>query len=110
MNFKVNFTETAAICMEEVESFKRQNIGAAAAADFTDTLLEGIIEGLSNNPERHQVCPELLDLGVTSIRERNTPDGYRTLFEVNESSVYVLAVLHQRQSIQDTLFRHMILR
>lgn len=105
----VVLTESAAICLEQIEAFKARTLGCPGrAADFTDTLLDGVAGALENNPERFRVCPELAEFGLP-YQERIEGD-HRTIFEVRGETVYILAVLHCRQSIQEALYKLMILR
>lgn len=106
----VVITESAFLSLQDIESYKTASLQSSQeAAAFTDALFDAAIEALQHNPERFKMCLELTSYGL-QYRERITDDGYRTLFRIAGDNVYIMAFLHQRQSVQEALYRLMILR
>jgi len=89
MTQPVRVTATALTCLQDIEAFDAVHSGAEHAAALVETLLTE---------------------AVAAIRERIDQKGYRVLYSVQPDAAYILLVLHQRQSIEDALYRHLILR
>lgn len=104
--YQVQLAEAGFNCLQEIESFHiERSRDTAAAAAFTDRLLDEIESSLSENPLLYRQSLELANYGI-DCRERIDALGYRTLYSVNGNRVEVLLILHQHQSIQHALYRH----
>jgi len=106
---KVVITEAAFTCLQDIESFKSNVIGADEAASLADEVLMESVSAISEDPLRYRVCTQLADYGL-QVRERIDRHGYRTLYEVKDDVAQIILVLHTRQDIVLALYRHMILR
>lgn len=102
-----NFTQAAIDCLQEIESFNAYRLGKEGASELTDTLIDDIVAHLSDQPLMYPICAQLADYGL-GYRERIDDRGFRAIFSVAGERVDVLLILHQRQSIQDALLRHLL--
>ncbi|WP_429168457.1 type II toxin-antitoxin system RelE/ParE family toxin [Aeromonas rivipollensis] len=109
MMLQVRVTATALSCLQDIEVFDGGHSGAEHAAALVETLLTEAIAAISANSLLYRQCPSTADYGL-NVRERIDQKGYRVLYSVQPDAAYILLVLHQRQSIEDALYRHLILR
>lgn len=109
MTLPVRVTATALTCLQDIEAFDAIDNGAEHAAALVETLLTEAVTAISVNSLFYRRCPSMADYGL-DVRERIDQKGYRVLYSVQPDAVYILLVLHQRQSIEDALYRHLILR
>ena len=109
MTLPVRVTATALTCLQDIEAFDAVHSGAEHAAVLVETLLTEAVAAISANPLLYRQCPSTADYGL-DVRERIDQKGYRVLYSVQHDAAYILLVLHQRQSIDDALYRHLILR
>lgn len=106
--YEVRLTETAFQCLADIESFKTATIGPVDAGHFVDQLLLEAIAKLQEDPKRYRFNATLAEYGL-ALRERLDKNGYRTLFEISDNTVYILLFLHTRQDLTRALLRHMLL-
>lgn len=105
--YSTNFTQAAIDCLHEIASFNAYRLGKEGAWDLADSLIDDINSNLSEQPFMYPICSQLADYGL-GYRERIDDRGFRSIFSVNGDRVDVLLILHQRQSIQDALLRHLL--
>lgn len=109
MTLAVRVTDTALICLQDIESFDAVCSGAEHAAALVEVVITEAVTAISEHPLLYRQCPSTVDYGL-DVRERIDPRGFRVLYSVRADAAYILLVLHQRQSIEDALYRHLILR
>lgn len=109
MTLPVRVTATALICLQDIEAFNAERSGPVQAAVLVDTLLTEAVAAISANALVYRQCPTTTDYGL-DVRERIDQKGFRVLYCVQPDAAYILLVLHQRQNIEDALYRHLILR
>lgn len=105
--YSTNFTQAANDCLQEIASFNAHRLGKEGAWELADSLVDDIEANLSEQPLMYPICSQLADYGL-GYRERIDDRGFRAIFSVNGNRVDVLLILHQRQSIQDALLRHLL--
>ncbi|QWA10872.1 type II toxin-antitoxin system RelE/ParE family toxin [Sodalis ligni] len=105
----VNITETALLCLTDIESFQSDLNGAQSAAELTESLLLDSVAALQEDPKRYRYNSILADFGL-KVRERLDPKGYRLLYDENDEDVNILLILHTRQDLVRALYRLQILR
>lgn len=105
--YSINFTQAADDCLNEIASFNTHRLGKEGAWDLADSLVDDIMVTLSEQPLMYPICSQLADYGL-GYRERVDDRGFRVIFLVSGDRVNVLLILHQRQSIQDALVRHLL--
>lgn len=105
--YSTNFTQAANDCLQEIVSFNAHQLGKEGAWELADSLVDEIEANLSEQPLMYPICSQLADYGL-GYRERIDDRGFRTIFSVKGDRVDVLLILHQRQSIQDALLRHLL--
>lgn len=105
----VEITESAFLCLQDIESFKINIIGAEAAGQFVEQMLSGSVVAIGNNPTLYRINPDLANFGIR-VHERIDEHGYRFLYELQDSVASILLILHTKQDIVSALFRHMIFR
>ena len=102
----IEYTLTVKTCIDHIAVFLR-NAGVEPRGVIASILDE--FEGkVSAFPLGCQVCPELVNLGVSKYRECNTSDGYRVLYSTDGSAVTAHAVLSHRQDVKQLLFKRLI--
>ncbi|MBF4799438.1 hypothetical protein [Aeromonas hydrophila] len=111
--YTVQFTESAIISLEICKNYKTkwlQNASAAQAA--MQAVAISAASDLESRPLSFQECFTARMNGLNDVRERNSADGYRTLFTVDTTRniVYVMLVLHQQQDIVLALTTHSLIR
>ncbi|BBQ32850.1 hypothetical protein WP2W18E01_P10970 (plasmid) [Aeromonas caviae] len=109
MTLPVRVTATALTCLQDIEAFNAVHCGPEQAAVLVETLLTEAVAAISTNALLYRQCPATADYGL-DVHERIDQKGYRVLYSVQPDAAYILLVLHQRQSIEDALYRHLILR
>lgn len=102
----IEYTLTVKTCVDHIAVFLR-NAGVEPKGVIANILDE--FEGkVSAFPLGCQVCPELLNLGVSKYRECNTSDGYRVVYSTEASTVTAHAILSHRQDVKQLLFKRLI--
>lgn len=102
----IEYTNTVKVCIEQIAIYL-QSVEVESKPVIKD-ILEAFEEKVSEFPLGCQICPELLNFGVTNYRECNTSGGYRVLYSVDGSLVTAHAILSQRQDIKQLLFKRLI--
>lgn len=111
--YSVEFTENAIISLEICKNYKTQWLQDAIAAQAAMQAVAISAESdLKSRPFSFQECFTAKMNGLNGVRERNSADGYRTLFTVDTTRniVYILLVLHQQQDIVLALTTHSLIR
>ncbi|WP_070971296.1 type II toxin-antitoxin system RelE/ParE family toxin [Vibrio sonorensis] len=105
---EIVFTEMAVNCLLEIESIAVENHSEEQVAAFTDGLINRNYDAISKNPERYRFNATLLDFGI-KFRER-LDSSYRCLYEIVDDRAYVMLILHTKQDLISTLYRHQIIK
>ncbi|GLT20200.1 hypothetical protein GCM10007938_39830 [Vibrio zhanjiangensis] len=111
MTNKVNiqYTETFENSMNDVIEHLKQWSEVQDVIEKVESLLDTFEAQVSENPNIYSRCSELVELGVTNIRDY-TRAGFRLLYEVmDEDTVIGLILLRQRQDISMALVDYCIL-
>lgn len=109
MTLPVRVTDTALLCLQDIEAFDAVRSGAERAAALVEMLLTEAVTAISEQPLLYRQCPATADYGL-DVHERIDQRGFRVLYSVKADAAYILLILHQRQSIEDALYRHLIVR
>lgn len=109
MTLPVRLTDTALTSLQDIEAFLAVQHGVTQAAALVESLLLDAATAIGEQPLIYRQCPTTTDYGL-DVRERIDQKGYRVLYSVTPEAAHILLVLHQRQSIGDALYRHLILR
>lgn len=105
--YKVYWTDEAAFDLSELIDYISQDRLSAAVAVYKTIKAKCLT--LKNSPERFRIIPELLDLGITNYREIvHTP--YRVLYKLNDSDVYIVAVLDSRRDFETFIYNRILKR
>ncbi|MRT59037.1 type II toxin-antitoxin system RelE/ParE family toxin [Enterobacteriaceae bacterium RIT693] len=103
---RIEYTLTLKTCVDHIAVFLRHT-GVEPKGVIANILDE--FEGkVSAFPLGCQVCPELLNLGVSKYRECNSSDGYRVVYSTEGSTVTAHAILSHRQDVKQLLFKRLI--
>ncbi len=105
----VEITNSAFSCLQDIESFKVNTLGAEAAGHFVEQILSESVVAIGNNPTLYRINSDLADYGL-HVHERIDEYGYRFLYELHDSVASILLILHTKQDIVSALFRHMMFR
>lgn len=96
---RVEITSTAQADVQRIREYIARD-SESSAREFVDSLLRQI-ESLERFPLRCPVIPEAEDLGVAY---RHLIHGnYRTIFRVDESTVWILRIIHGAQLLDTSL-------
>lgn len=95
------------LSIEEIFAFHRRS--GNNPGNIVRRSLDEFEQRVALFPERCPVCSELLALGISRYRECHTTDGYRILYSLTLPDVFVHVLLSPRQSIQNLLFRRLLL-
>jgi len=90
----VNWTEAARQQLDEALAYVAED-SPDAAARMLEHILD-IANSLSMLSERGRMVPEMADRTIREIQAA----PFRLLYEVHESGVFVLGMIHQRRSFQ----------
>ncbi|AGC50643.1 type II toxin-antitoxin system RelE/ParE family toxin [Lawsonia intracellularis] len=70
--------------------------------------LEKKIVSLSSMPERGKYTPELLQLGISTIRELNV-HPWRIFYRIKDDHVEVAAIFDGRRNLEDILLNRLVM-
>ena len=104
--FTITYLPTVRLSLQEIAAFHRRlgNDYKAIIARVMDEF-EARVQFF---PLSCPVCSELADLGITRYCEFNSSENYRILFSVMKKNIFVHVLLSHRQSIQQLLFRRLL--
>ncbi|KNC12635.1 plasmid stabilization protein [Pantoea sp. RIT-PI-b] len=105
-SFTIIYLSTVRLSLQEIVAFHRR-LGNDYNAIIA-RVLDEFEARVSQFPLSCAVCSELTDLGVTRYREFNSSESYRILFSVEKQTVFAHVLLSQRQSIQQLLFKRLL--
>ncbi|MRS20959.1 type II toxin-antitoxin system RelE/ParE family toxin [Enterobacteriaceae bacterium RIT692] len=104
--FNIIYLPTVRLSLQEIVTFHRR-----LGNDY-QTIIARVIDEFETRvnqfPLSCAVCSELVALGVTRYREFNSSENYRILFSVEHQTVFAHVLLSQRQSIQQLLFKRIL--
>jgi hypothetical protein len=104
--FTITYLPTVRLSLQEIVAFHRR-----LGNDYR-TIIARVIDEfesrVSHFPLSCAVCSELADLGITRYREFNSSENYRILFSIEQQTVFAHVLLSQRQSIQQLLFKRLL--
>jgi len=103
--FKVFWTRHAAIDLEEIILFIAEE--KPLAARTLSKRIKNRCAKLSDNPERFRVVSELKEVGIDIYRE-TIISPYRVIYRLDNSSVYVIAVVDGRRDFESFLFQRLL--
>ena len=99
--YTVRMTAGADFDLEALHSY----VGTTRSLDLADALLDQIddvIATLETFPERGAYPRELMDAGITTIRQLLSRP-YRVIYEIIETNVEIIAVVDGRRDIRSLL-------
>ncbi len=104
--FTITYLPTVRLSLQEIATFHRRlgNNYKAIIARVIDEFESRV----RHFPLSCPVCSELADMGVTRYREFNSSENYRILFSVVKKNIFVHVLLSHRQSIQQLLFKRLL--
>ena len=100
-HYRVFVAESALADLLEIDDWLSRTDVDGRAHIVVDALL-GRIERLNRLPLRGSPVPEIDDIGFQDYRQ-TIHHGYRIIYRSDTSTVYVLAVLHQRRDIRTVM-------
>jgi len=103
--YKILWTKHAALDLEEIVAFIAAENLLAASSLFAK--VKSRCSKLSVDPERNRIVPDLKDLGVSNYREIILKP-YRILHKISDSTIYVIALVDSRRTIEYFLFQRLI--
>ena len=101
------YLPTVRLSIEEIVAFQRR-LGNEPTA-LIRRALDEFEQRVAIFPEGCPICSELLALGISRYRECHTSGGYRILYSLTLPDVFVHVLLSPRQSLQNLLFRRLLL-
>lgn len=101
----VRWAEPALADLERIVSFLRER--SPKIASTLSRRVDSRVASLSRFPRRGRVVPELQHIGVSRIREI-VLGPYRLLYEVEESSVLMVAVFDARRDLEEAIFARLL--
>ena len=106
----VEITHVAFQTFSMLSRYMLEFIGANKTLALAEKLVGVVDEKLSEAPLHGPVCHELESLGVTDYRQL-TVDKYKVIYRYDEltQTVYVMAFLRHKQSVQQLLIAHSLL-
>lgn len=109
---KLEYTKTFEDTLDSVILHYSQWHDETAIIERIEAVIDAFEASVTENPLSHALCQELVELGVTQVRQAIKED-FRILYEVNdargETLVTLLLFLSQRQSIQNQLINHCLI-
>jgi len=106
MRFEVLLTEDANRDLEDLYTYVAEHDAPGKAEDLLDRI-EGVIESLSNHPERGAHPKELSALGIRDYRQRFYKP-YRIIYRVIGKRVYIYLIADGRRDFQSLLARRLL--
>ena len=103
--FRVEWTEAASSDLEDIIRFIARDSPLNATKLYK--RLRKRAETLRTLPARGRVVPELADLEITAYLERSVPP-YRIICRIEESKVFVHAVLDARRDLRELLAERLL--
>lgn len=109
---KLEYTKTFEDTVDSAISHYTQWSDEIAIIERIEAVIDAFEASVMVNPLSHALCQELVELGVTQVRQAIKED-FRILYEISDTcdvtTVTVLVFLSQRQSIQNQLINHCLL-
>ncbi len=108
--FSVIISPAAEWCLQDIESFKMDSIGAIKAAEFADNLLISNVTAIVEDPKRYRYNGMLADKGFLFRERLDAQNEYRTIYDFDDSQVQILLFISMKQDVVKTLYRYLITR
>lgn len=109
---QINITNTFENTVDTVISHLARREDEYTVVEKIEKIVGHFEAKVSEHPYLYSKCSELVEFGISEIREFNF-DGFRILYEAYEDGdktvVEMLLLLSQKQSIQSQLIEHCIL-
>ena len=106
MAFRVLLTDAAAQDLEDIYGYLAGHDSPASANHVLDRI-EGVIQSLSEFPQRGNCPRELLLLGIREFRETFFKP-YRIIYRVVDEAVYIYLIADGRRDMQSLLARRLL--
>ena len=106
MPYTVRLTRDAARDLEELYEFIADRDGARKANGVLDRI-EGVLNSLSETPERGNHPKELAALGIREYRQVYFKP-YRVIYRVMDATVYVFLIADGRRDMRSLLERRLL--
>lgn len=106
MKFSVVLTEGAEFDLADIHEFVGRQDGWSRADHLLDAI-HGVLDKLSDFPERGEYPPELSSLGIKQFRQVHHKP-YRMIYQVSQNTVVVLLVVDGRRDMQTLLQRRLL--
>lgn len=108
----LEYTKTFEDTVDSAISHYAQWSDEIAIIERIEAVIDAFETSVMANPLSNALCQELVELGVTQVRQAIKED-FRILYEVSNAgsvtTVTVLVFLSQRQSIQNQLINHCLI-
>ena len=106
MSLRVVFAAGAERDLEQIDDYLARHAGAAVAAEMLDRLERRCAE-LAEFPDRGNVPPELLALGIHDYRELHERP-YRIIYRVIANEVVIYVVADARRDFRSLLEQRLL--
>jgi len=105
MAYEVLLTNDAAADLRDIYNYINTNDSHESAV-YVVRSIKDAVDSLYLTPNRGSIPSELLSLGIKEFREIYFKP-YRIIYQVRESSVYILLIADGRRSLQSILERRL---
>lgn len=106
MSFSVFVTDDARRDLDDIHAYIASQDGVVRADGVLDGI-QAVLVKLTKFPLRGEYPSELLALGTREFRQTHYKP-YRMIYQVRESSIYVLVVADGRRDMQTLLQRRLL--
>lgn len=103
---RIIYTETARTAVNDIAHFYKNK--QVDAKELIKDAIEEFEKKVGTFPLGCPVSPQLLSIGCDKYRECNTAGGFRILYAITDTVVVVHIIVHQRQDLQQLLFKRII--
>jgi toxin ParE1/3/4 len=99
--YDVFVTVAASYDLEDIEEWLERHEPDGRAGSVVDDLLY-CFDGLARMPTRGSIVPEIDHLIAAEYREV-IHTGYRIIYRIDTTQVFVIAVVHQRRDVKSVM-------
>lgn len=104
--YDVFVTVAASYDLEDIEEWLDRHEPDGRAESVVDDLLD-CIDSLVRMPSRGSIVPEIHDLLAAEYRQV-IHTGYRIIYRIESTQVFVVAVFHQRRDIKSIMMARVL--
>jgi toxin ParE1/3/4 len=106
MKFKILWSYDAKSDLIEIITYIKERSGSEIARKIYNKVRNQIGK-IILYPESFRAVPELLDIGVTEIKEL-VESPWRIFFRIDNNEIKILTILDGRRNIEEILYKKMI--